>query len=134
MRRSEAELPQKVSSSKGVAMTEPNAAGTTSGLSDYAAGALAYVTIIPAIVFLLVEPYNKKPFVRFHAWQCIFLYVACIVVEIVLGMIPIVGWIILPFFGLGVLVLVIFLIIKASQGQKLVLPVIGPFAEKQAGA
>jgi uncharacterized membrane protein len=45
-----------------------------------------------------------------------------------------VGWIILPFFGLGVLVLVIFLIIKASQGQKLVLPVIGPFAEKQAGA
>ncbi len=115
-------------------MTEPNAAGTTSGLSDYAAGALAYVTIIPAIVFLLVEPYNKKPFVRFHAWQCIFLYVACIVVEIVLGMIPIVGWIILPFFGLGVLVLVIFLIIKASQGQKLVLPVIGPFAEKQAGA
>jgi uncharacterized membrane protein len=115
-------------------MTEPNAAGTTSGLSDHAAGALAYVTIIPAIVFLLVEPYNKKPFVRFHAWQCIFLYVACIVVEIVLGMIPIVGWIILPFFGLGVLVLVIFLIIKASQGQKLVLPVIGPFAEKQAGA
>ncbi len=115
-------------------MDEPSAAGTTSGLSDTAAGALAYVTIIPAIVFLLVEPYNKKPFVRFHAWQCIFLYVACIVVEIVLGMIPIVGWIILPFFGLGVLVLVIFLIIKASQGQKLVLPVIGPFAEKQAGA
>ena len=81
-----------------------------------------------------MEPYNRKPFVRFHAWQCIFLYVACIVVEIVLGMIPIVGWIILPFFGLAVLVLVIYLIIKASQGQKLVLPVIGPFAEKQAGA
>ena len=49
------------------------------GLSDNAAGAIAYITIIPAIVFLLVEPYNKKPFVRFHAWQCIFLYVACIV-------------------------------------------------------
>ena len=115
-------------------MTEPNAAGAGSGLSDNAAGAIAYITIIPAIIFLLVEPYNRKPFVRFHAWQCIFLFIACIVVEIVLGMIPIVGWIILPFFGLGVLVLVIFLIIKASQGQKLVLPVIGPFAEKQAGA
>ena len=62
------------------------------------------------------------------------MFIACIAVEIILGMIPIVGWIILPFFGLGVLVLVIFLIIKASQGQKLVLPVIGPFAEKQAGA
>ena len=115
-------------------MAEPSAAGATSGLSDNAAGALAYVTIIPAIIFLLVEPYNKKSFVRFHAWQCIFLFIACVVVEIILGMIPIVGWIILPFFGLGVLALVIFLIIKASQGQKIVLPVIGPFAEKQAGA
>lgn len=116
-------------------MAEPNATGaTTSGMSDNAAGALAYVTIIPAIIFLLVEPYNKKPFVRFHAWQCIFLFIACIAVDIILGMIPIVGWIIIPFFGLAVLALVIFLIIKASQGQKIVLPVIGPFAEKQAGA
>ncbi len=113
---------------------EPNTPAASSGLSDNAAGALAYVTIIPAIIFLLVEPYNKKQSVRFHSWQCIFLFIACIVIEIILGMIPIVGWIILPFFGLGVLVLVIFLIIKASQGKKLVLPVIGPFAEKQAGA
>jgi uncharacterized membrane protein len=113
---------------------EPNSAAANSGLSDSAAGAIAYITIIPAIIFLLVEPYNKKQFVRFHAWQCIFLFLGCIAVEIILGMIPIVGWIILPFFGLGVLVLVIFLIIKASQGQKLVLPVIGPLAEKQAGA
>ncbi len=115
-------------------MAETNATGASTGLSDNAAGALAYVTIIPAIVFLLVEPYNKKQFIRFNAWQCIFLFVACVVVEIILGMIPIIGWIILPFFGLGVLALVIFLIVKASQGKKLVLPVIGPFAEKQAGA
>ena len=47
-----------------------------SGLSDNAAGALAYITIIPAIIFLLVEPYNKNSFVRFHAWQCIFLGIA----------------------------------------------------------
>lgn len=113
---------------------EPNAVAASTGLSDNAAGALAYVTIIPAIIFLLVEPYNKKQFVRFHAWQCIFLFIACVVVQIILGMIPIIGWIIIPFFGLAVLALVIFLIIKASQGQKLVLPVIGPFAEKQAGA
>jgi uncharacterized membrane protein len=114
---------------------DPNTAATaTSGLSDNAAGALAYVTIIPAIVFLLVEPYNKKPFIRFHAWQCIFLFIACIAVEFILGIIPIIGWIIIPFFGLGILALVIFLIIKASQGSKIVLPLIGPFAEKQAGA
>jgi len=37
---------------------------------------LGYVTIIPAIVFLLIAPYNKSRFVRFHSFQCIFLTVA----------------------------------------------------------
>jgi len=50
-------------------MSEPN----QSGLSDNAAGALAYVTIIPAIIFLIVEPFNKNSYVRFHSWQSIFL-------------------------------------------------------------
>src|SRR3954452_9966484 len=48
-------------------------APSSAGLSDNAAGAIAYVTIIPAIIFLLVEPYNRKRFVRFHAFQCLFL-------------------------------------------------------------
>ena len=52
---------------------EPNATAASSGLSDNAAGALAYLTVIPAIIFLIVEPYNKNSFVRFHSWQCIFL-------------------------------------------------------------
>jgi len=29
-----------------------------SGLSDNAAGGLAYITVIPAIIFLILEPYN----------------------------------------------------------------------------
>ena len=36
----------------------PQAAQT--GLSDNTAGALAYITIIPAIIFLVMEPYNKN--------------------------------------------------------------------------
>ena len=47
-----------------------------SGMTDNVAGALAYATIIPAIIFLVVEPYKNSSFVRFHAWQCIFLYLA----------------------------------------------------------
>ena len=39
------------------------------GLSDTAASALAYVTFIPALIFLLVAPYNQKPDIRFHAIQ-----------------------------------------------------------------
>ena len=52
-----------------------------SGLSDNAAGALAYLTVIPAIIFLIVEPFNKNSYVRFHSWQCIFLCLSAVVLE-----------------------------------------------------
>lgn len=105
-----------------------------SGLSDNAAGALAYVTIIPAIIFLIIEPYNKNSFVRFHSWQCIFLGVASIAVHIVLGMIPVVGWMILPFASLGFLIIWIIALLKALKGERYQLPIIGKFAAQQAGA
>jgi uncharacterized membrane protein len=110
---------------------------TQSGLSDNAAGALAYVTIIPAILFLVMEPYNRNSFIKFHCWQCIFFSIACIglwVVDIVLAFIPILGWIIMLLIGLGVLVLWIVCIMKAFQGQKFMIPIIGPLAEKQANS
>ena len=34
-------------------------------------GALAYVTLVPAIIFLIIEPYKNIKFVRFHAFQMI---------------------------------------------------------------
>jgi uncharacterized membrane protein len=105
-----------------------------SGLSDNAAGALAYVTIIPAIIFLVVEPYNKNSFVRFHAWQSIFLGIAAVAIDIVLSVIPIIGWIIIPFFMIAFLVIWVLVLIKASKGQRYKLPLIGKFAEQQAGA
>lgn len=104
-----------------------------SGLSDTAAGALAYVTIIPAIIFLVVEPYNKNSFVRFHSWQSIFLGIAALAVDLVLTAIPVVGWIILPFVGLGFLVVWIIVLLKALKGERYQLPLIGKFAAQQAG-
>jgi uncharacterized membrane protein len=104
------------------------------GLSDNAAGALAYVTFIPAIIFLIVEPYNKKSFVRFHSWQCIFLSIACFAINTVLAIIPILGWILMPFVSLAFLVIAIICILKALKGDRIKLPFVGNFAEKQAGA
>jgi uncharacterized membrane protein len=101
---------------------------------------LAYVTIIPAIVFLVLEPYNKRRFIRFHAFQCIFLCIALVVLGIVLQIlwqIPFLGWVgvlLWPLVGLAELVLWIFLLLKAYQGQMFKLPVIGDMAEKQANA
>jgi uncharacterized membrane protein len=104
-----------------------------SGLSDNAAGALAYVTIIPAIIFLIVEPYNKNSYVRFHSWQSIFLGIAAFAIEMILSIIPIVGWIIIPFFLIGFLIVWIIVLLKASKGQRYKLPLIGKYAEQQAG-
>jgi uncharacterized membrane protein len=131
--------------SKGAAMAETNATGATSGLSDNAAGTLAYLTIIPAIIFLLIEPFNKNSFVRFHSFQCIFLCVAAIAIDIALGilfaivafMMPLMAlagiflWWLIALFWLGV---VVFCMINAYQGKRFMLPFIGAFAAKQAGA
>jgi uncharacterized membrane protein len=110
------------------------------GLSDNAAGGLAYITIIPAIIFLIVPPYNKNPTVRFHAWQSIFLAIAWFAADIVLmivGMLPFIRMINLllwPLVALGFFILWIIVLIKAFNGQKFKIPVIGDLAEKQAGS
>jgi len=101
---------------------------------------LAYVTFIPAIIFLVMEPYNKSRFVRFHAFQSIFLTVALIAISIalsVLSFIPVIGLMLLPvhlLIWLGMFALWIVLLLKANQGQMWKLPVIGDMAEKQANA
>ncbi len=103
-----------------------------SGMSDNAAGALAYVTIIPAIVFLVMPPYNQSSYVRFHAWQSIFLGIAAFAIGFI-NIIPILGQLI---FLVGMLVLFvawIIVLLKALKGIRFKLPLIGNLAEKQAG-
>ncbi len=123
----------------GAAQGASAIAPATAGLTDNVAGALAYVTIIPAIIFLVLEPFNKKRFIRFHAFQCIFFTIAWIVLEIALsfiGHIPFLGWATLllwPLVGLAGFVIWLILVLKAYQGQMFKLPVIGDMAEQQAG-
>ena len=115
------------------------AAPAGAGLADNVAGALAYVTIIPAIVFLVLEPFNTKRFVRFHSFQSIFFFIAWIVIDIglaIIGRIPILGWATLllwPLITLALFVILLILALKAYQGQTFKLPVIGDMAEQQAG-
>lgn len=123
---------------------EPNTVAAGTGLSDNAAGALAYLTIIPAIIFLIVEPYNKNSFVRFNSWQCIFLCLAAIVLDIGLGIVLAIVTMVFPLAFFGVLLwpivnlfwiaVVVLCMVNAYQGKRFKLPVIGALAEKQAGA
>ncbi len=110
-----------------------------SGLADNVAGMLAYVTFIPAIVFLVTPPYNQSRFVRFHSFQSIFFCVAVFALQIALSIMTVVPFLIFItaplhlLVALGALVVWIILLLKANQGQMFKLPVIGDLAEKQAG-
>lgn len=128
--------PKCVTSASVATGSAPSTAG---GLEDNVAGMLAYITIIPAIVFLVMAPFNRRRFVRFHAFQSIFFNVAWIILWVALtivAQIPVLGWatfLIWPLVGLGGLIIWIILLLKAYQNQMFQLPVIGAMAEKQAG-
>ncbi len=102
------------------------------GLSDTAACALAYVTFIPAIIFLVMAPYNTKPVIKFHAIQELGLSVIWMCLSFIL-IIPILGWIVGLLGFLCLLVVWVMCIMKASQGGAFKLPVIGNFAAQQSG-
>lgn len=111
-----------------------------SGLTDNAAGGLAYVLLIPAIIFLVVAPYNQNRFVRFHSWQSIFLFITSIVVYVglfVLGSIPgirLLDIFLGPLVGLAFFVVWLIVLIQAFTGKMFKLPIIGDLAEKQANS
>jgi uncharacterized membrane protein len=121
------------------------AQGTVGGLPETLAGAMAYCTIIPAIVFLLVEPYSKNRFVRFHSLQCLGVCLVTLVVGamlrvagFVLFFIPVLGhllvWLLSMVVTLAFFVVWVVLVVKALQGEMFKLPVVGEFAERRASA
>ena len=99
---------------------------------------------VTGLIIFLLEGKNK--FVRFHALQSIFLSIAVAIVftalSIVTGILAIVpglgivfaflGPLIMSVLGLGIFILWILLMVRAYQGDKLVLPIIGDLAEKNA--
>lgn len=118
-----------------------------SGLSDKAASGLAYITMIPALIFLIVSPYKQRPEVRYHSWQSLLLWLTGVIVWAVLSIIgnfpPLGGFLAFTINLLVVLVataLAGFLffvlwaiaIIQAFNGKRFKIAVIGNMAEKRA--
>ena len=122
----------------------PQAPSSSSGgLEPNIAALLGYLIGILAVVWLVIEPYNKNRFIRFHAFQAIGLFIAWFVLmialtilSVVLAFIPYVGGVIAlllwPVFGLAIFVVWVLLMVKAYQKQMWKLPVIGNFAEQMA--
>ena len=120
----------QVTGGGAAAAPSPATAAPTAGIQDNVAGLLAYL-VIPAIIFLVLEPYNRNKFIRFHAFQALSVAVIAIVVHAVLTF-SLIGVILLVPFNLLLLVVMVICMIKAYQGQIFKLPLIGEFAEKQA--
>ena len=125
----------------GLRMIVPASAETKASGHENLLGALAYVTLIPAMVFLLIEPYKRDRFVRFHSFQSLLLAGAGIALMVVLkllfsilSLIPWLGYliawlsIVVVIMGWGILWIV--LLIKALQGEFFQLPWLGDWAER----
>lgn len=129
-------------SSYGPPPPPPGSVIQAPGLQENVASALCYLFgLITGIIFLLISPYNRNRLIRFHAFQSIFASLALIAIEIILGLFSGLLWavhlgaLVATFwlvFRLAVLVGWIYMMYMAYSNKKVVLPLVGPLAEKQA--
>lgn len=108
------------------AAQEKSSTGLEVNLAAVIAYALGFVT---GIILLVLEKDSK--FVRFHAWQSTITFGAIFVINLVLGVIPILGWIISFLLIPVTLILWIILMVKAFQGEMFKLPIVGDIAQQQ---
>jgi len=113
-----------------------------SGLPENLAGTLAYVLgPITGILFFILD--RQRPFVRFHAVQClavcvamVALSVALMILSTVLAFIPIVGWLVGLLLSIGLslggFALWIWLMLQAYQGKEWALPGLAPHVRRLA--
>lgn len=114
-------------------MTEEskNLGKTSIGMEANLAALLACVFgWITGLIFFLLEKENK--FVRFYALQSILVSVVFFVFSFVLMFVPIVNVVAIPVLSIGGVIIWIVCMVKAYQGEKFKLPIIGDLAEKSA--
>ncbi len=123
----------------GNGVRHPAAGGRA--LPSNVAGSLCYLLgFLTGVFFLVTDPYKRDHFVRFHAFQAIFLSIACtvaffaffIALAIMPGSLRHGVWLLGPMLGLGICLLWLVLMYKARNRQQFRLPVIGDLAAKQA--
>ena len=92
--------------------------------------AIGYISVLCLIPLLMAK---DSPFAQFHAKQGVVLFIAEVIVFIlngILAFIPFLGWLVALVLNIGVVVFAIWGIIKALQGEKWEMPILGPYAKK----
>jgi uncharacterized membrane protein len=99
---------------------------SSTGLEENVAGFLCYILgFVSGIVFLVVE--KESSFVKFHARQSTVTFLILLVISLVFGWIPVIGFLVL----IAILILWLFLMIKALQGERYLLPIVGQLVEEK---
>jgi uncharacterized membrane protein len=73
-----------------------------------------------------VERGNR--FTRFHAMQSTITFLSLFIISFILGFIPVIGLLVYPIWILS-LILWLILMVKALQGERYSLPIVGKMAE-----
>ncbi len=82
--------------------------------------------IVPILFFVpLVTDAKNSPFAKFHANQHLILLISWVIVNIVGGMIPVLGWMLLPILDVVLIIFAIMGLISASKGEMKPMPLIG---------
>jgi uncharacterized membrane protein len=111
-----------------------------SGISENSLGAASYLTVIPAIVFLAIAPYNRSANVRFHAWQSIMLGATAFLLNLGLNALVQATPLISAFaylsismtIGVTYIMVCVFCAIRALNGKRTLLPPFTAWADRQA--
>ncbi len=90
---------------------------------------LSYL-LIGVVWYFVDDKIKKNEFAKFHVKQAIILLIASVIANVVLALIPILGWMLIPVLNLAVLVLAVIGIINAINNEKKELPYIGQYANK----
>ncbi|MFN0084432.1 MAG: zinc-ribbon domain-containing protein [Blastocatellia bacterium] len=115
---------------------QPSQPPAASGeLRPHIAAMLCYpLSVITGILFLILTPYNRNRFIKFHAYQAIFFFAALLVLNVALRVLlpwPLEG-VMLGFLRMLALGGTAYSMYKAYQGEKFKLPLLGDLAEQQA--
>ena len=104
---------------------------SNSSKNPYLDGTLAYVLgILTGILIYITKP--EDDFAKFHAIQSIGLGLTWVLVWFILIIIPIFGWMLLPFAQLAFIITYIFCAYQAYKGKKYLVPIVGQFIQDKA--
>ncbi len=110
----------------------PSGSGSSTGIDTKLAGVLCYLLgFVSGLIFVLIEKKDRD--VRFHAYQSVATFLGLFILNVAASMVPLVGGIVAFILPFVTFVLWLLLMVKAFQGVRYKLPIVGDWAEESAG-